>query len=233
MINVSLHGAGARPRKVAVTVIALGFALLTATSASAITGQFGGYYHINDNGTRAYVDITENVPDGSNCVASASVVTSSVSGGQLQVGEVKCGGNANVDGTCSVAQQQVLFVERIPQSGGSPVCYPDGSGNFFTSYLMTVDDSSNNGTYWTYINGTQHEGQSGYSPGSVYFTEESEYTGGGCTTAWGASTGFSTWQYFNYAISAWVGIAQPSDSIDQCWTLGSYNSSAGSFTVSH
>lgn len=180
------------------------------------------------NGTRAYISASSNSPDASNCTAFASAVTSFDSNRQLQAGIVRCGSSANVDGTCSLSNNLVKYVERIPATG-SPVCYPHGAASLNTSYLLTVDDSANSGTWQAYIDGVLQEGQSGYTS-SVGIEEWGEYTGTGCS-GWSAAASISTWQRYNYSLNSWITVQSASLRNDGCWSVGSVSS--GNFSVSH
>ncbi|HET8821511.1 MAG TPA: hypothetical protein VFM57_08180 [Thermoleophilaceae bacterium] len=164
-------------------IIALAFV------SAALANEVGNYQWDSNLGTRATVAVNSISPS-TNCIASASYVTSTDSNRQLQIGQLLCAAGYGVDMTCSLNNNFILYVERIPATG-SPVCYPHGSAS--GSYLLTVDDSAGNGTYYTYASGTQYEGQSGYD-NNKFFSEGSEYTGSSCS-GWSANTSFSGWQY--------------------------------------
>ncbi len=212
-------------RRSAVALVATDVALVFA--GVALANEVGNYQWDSNYGTRATVAVSSFSPS-TNCIASASYVTSTDSNRQLQIGQLLCASGYGVDGTCSLSNNFILYVGRIPATG-SAVCYPHGSAS--GSYLLTVDDSAGSGTFYTYASGTQYEGQSGYDS-SRFFSEGSEYTGSSCS-GWSGSTSFSGWQYYNLALNQWQYVTSPVGPSAQCWSVSSYNGTSHSFTVSH
>lgn len=177
------------------------------------------------NGTRAYIDVSSISPDSTHCIAFSSAVVDGGLSQQLQATLVRCGSNANVDGTCSTSNNFVKAVEIIP----SGVCYQHGSASTGGSYLVTVDEPYNDGTWYTFIAGTGYETQSGYD-NNVAIPEFGEYTGSSCS-GWSASASFDTWQRYYYAGNTWTNVSTANPNNGGCWTLGTLSSS--NFTVSH
>ena len=177
-------------------------------------------------GTRANITVHSNAPNASDCVLYSSVVASNVAAKQLQIGIVRCGSSTSLGGTCSLSNNLVKFVERY--NGASYVCYPHGAASYNTAYLASVNDCCGTGTWYTYLDGTQYEGQSGYD-NSVNIEEWAEQTGGqGACSGWSGSVTFGTWQRWNS--SSWVTVAS-SFTAQTCWSVGAL--SGGTFGVSH
>jgi hypothetical protein len=169
-------------------------------------------------------------PDQYNCIGFASVVSESVpSGPQIQAAKGRCGIHATIDNTCSQTNNFVFFVERTPAGGGNPVCYPHGAATLGNSDLLTVDSSAGNGVWYTYINGTLREGQSGYTS-NVHIDEWGEYTGVTCP-GWSATATFSGWQRYNYPNNAWTTVQSSSTGNGGCWSIGTVSN--GNFSVGH
>lgn len=215
----------------AVVVGALVFPALAAAQT------WGGYRLIYGSccsgvtldGTRAYVNISSVTPDSPHCVLSDSVVEETNATKQLETGLAKCGSTSGgLDGTCSLSNNLVLYVERY--NGSSYTCYPHGAASTGLSYLATVDDSTGTGTWNAYLSGTLYEGQSGYDNNVTIF-EWGEHTGTTSCTGWSDSTGFSSWQRYNYSGNTWTTVGSATSANTGCWTNGSL--SAGAFSISH
>jgi len=223
-----------RARRIAVLAICLVTSMAFASTAAA---YYWGDYHLDYgsccggaalNGTRAYIDVSSTTPDANSCLAHSSVVDSNSANDQTEAGLLRCGTNTRIDGTCSLTNNFVKFVEL--DSGGTYTCYPHGSATLGSSYLVTIDDSANNGSWYAYIAGTQYEGYFGLSSTAVNVYEWGEYTGGTCS-GWSDSTSFSTWQRYYYAGSTWTTVASATNGTTGCWSVGSLSS--GNFSVSH
>jgi hypothetical protein len=213
---------------------------LGATNASATNVAIWGDNHLiygsccggaTLDGTRAYISVSSISPASSSCVLFDSVVSSADSNRQLEAGLAKCGTNANLDGTCSLTNNLVKYVERIP-AVGSPVCYPHGAGGLNNSDLVTVDSASGNGTYNAYIDGNLYEGQSGYTS-NVGIFEWGENSGLSLScSGWGGSASFTTWQRYYFTANTWTTVQSANkESTNNCWTVGTVSN--GFFTVSH
>ena len=111
------------------------------------------------------------------------------------------------------------------------MCYPHGAAGYSTD-LLTVDDGANNGTWYTYINGDQREGQSGYT-NTLHIAEWGEYTNyfGVTCSGWSASVTFNPWQRYNYATNTWTTVQEAQDWPTTCWSVSVL--SDGYFTASH
>jgi hypothetical protein len=220
-------------RVLAILVVALGALMLTgaafATEFGANSLTFGSCCGgATLDGSRADVTVSRITPDSTQCIAFSSVITSNDSNRQLQAAKARCGVNANIDGTCSLSNNFVKLVERIP-AVGSPVCFPHGAASLNTSDRLTVWNSAGNGTYFAYIDGVQYEGQSGYD--NINGIEEfAEYTGTVCNTSWTGQANFVTWQRYYVAAGAWTTV-QSSNQLAQCWSVGLVSN--GNFSVGH
>jgi hypothetical protein len=184
------------------------------------------------DGTRAYVSVSSDSPQSTGCVLFDSVVSSNDSNRQLEVGIARCGSSTSLDGMCSLTNNLVKYVERIPASG-SAVCYPHGAASYNSSDLFTVDDSANNGNWYAYIDGTLEQGQSGYDS-QVRISEwgeDSQHDNYSCS-GWGGAASFSSWQRYNYGSNQWTTVQSSSQrNVNNCWNLGLVSN--GSFSVSH
>jgi hypothetical protein len=222
-----------RRRFAVLVLVAMAALVVTGSALATIFGynylQYGSCCGgARLDGTRAYVSVSSITPDASNCIAFQSIVTSLDSNRQLQAALLRCGTNANVDGTCSLTNNFVKIVERIPATG-SPVCYPHGAATLGSSYLLTVDSSAGNGTWTAYISGTPYESQSGYTT-SVRIPESGEYTGFSCS-GWSGSASFNTWQRYNFPNNVWTTVQSSNQRNDGCWSLGTVSN--GNFSVTH
>jgi hypothetical protein len=236
-IRQSSSPASRRYRGIAITLVVLVSSLAVAATASAsVWGSKALIHNVccgnqSIDGTRAYVTANSIAPGSSGCIAYSSEVTSLDSNRQLQVAKAKCAPNWNIDGTCSLSNNLVFIVERIPASG-SPVCYAQGSASLFTADLLTVDDDNSDGSWYSYINGNIKEGQSGYTL-QVAAREWAEYTNTSCS-GWSGSVIFGTWQRYNHPNNLWSTVV-PGDVLNEpnpvCWSVGSL--SGGTFGVSH
>jgi len=92
----------------------------------------------------------------------------------IQTGWVRCATGANVEGTCSLTNNLVNYVETHP-NGGIWTCYPMGSVGYNVETLYTVKQSGS--TWYAWIAGVQdtHGVAMG---GAEYLIEGAEWTGG-------------------------------------------------------
>jgi hypothetical protein len=213
--------------------LAIGLLAALTFAAAASAAQWGNLYLSYSSGgstldgTRADITVSSASPDTSDCLIHASVVNEQNASKQLESGLVICGSGTSIDGTCSLSNNFVKYVERY--NGSSYTCYPHGSASFNTSYLATVDNSSGNGTWSAYISGTLYEAQSGYD-NNVNVDEWGEYTDTSCS-GWSDSTGFSSWQSYNYSANTWSTVGSANNGTTGCWTTSGLSS--GSFSVSN
>lgn len=217
------------------TVFALAAVGLFTMSDSASAALFGHNHltygqccsGVRLDGTRANISVSSISPDASHCIAFQSIVTSLDSARQLQTAVAKCGPNANIGGTCSLSNNFVKLVERIP-AVGSPVCYPHGAAALNSGALLTVDNPSGDGIWYTFINGTRYEGQSGYT-NQIHISEGGEYTGSSCAS-WSTGSSYVAWQRYNFPSNAWTTVQSSGKNNDGCWFVGLVNN--GNFLVS-
>jgi hypothetical protein len=218
----------ARGLSAAKIALILGLALAAAAfgrveSANAVVFVDYELFHPccnNDplSGTRASIRTPSSsisVPS-TQCVAFRSDAeghTSTGAGRLIQTGFVRCGTNANVDGTCATTNKQVRFVEILNSTGYH--CYSHGSVG--TSANSTYQVSRNSSNVWTaYIGGTadSHNVTFGTTDGIV---EGGEYTGG-CSDSVNVpavSYGVTrTWQRWND--SSWVTVGSSYTTGDVC-----------------
>lgn len=185
------------------------------------------------DGTRASIIPNYVNPGASYCTAFRSDGEGAIGSGYLiQAGVVKCGVNQNVDGTCSLSNNLVKFVETETPSDGY-VCYPHGGTSTGTAVDAAVTGSvSNPWTAW--LDGTQEEAIAA-PPSFYYLVEGAEHAGTdscdssnwggtnegtfGSTEAWARNTTSMTW----YTV-------QGSSTSSGCWTVS--GGPPGSFTIS-
>ncbi len=232
MIRSSLRWA-TRARGIRYVALVLVLSTVGCVYAGVAQANYHGYVlYIGGQGTRASI-ILNNASETNNCVVFSSVVADTgYSSRQLQIGVARCN-NAYIDSTACGATNPFMFVERIAYTG-SATCYAHGSISIGVSNLYTVDDSGGTGTYYTYLNGTQYEGQSGYNSVGSYNYEWGEYTQSTCS-GWNATAYFYTWQYWT-AGQSWLTITGSnggwSKTSEGCWGVGSPDGS-GDFTISY
>lgn len=209
--------------------------LAGAAVVPAARANYFGKYTLSSTGSTPYLlgtRVTSNVtsvnPDTFGCVAFASAVSDYSIGGQLQVGQVRCGTGASVDQTCSLSNNFVYYVERIPHGSTTATCYPHGAAAY-SGVLLSVTNPSNNGTWTTYINGSPYEAQSGYT-NFVDLSAWGEYASDFCTTGWSANDNFNNWQRYNSG--TWFTNGSDGAGSTSCWYLGAKDS-AGNFNVNH
>lgn len=211
--------AALRRKVVLVAIIAL---VLPSGAVAALHGShylyFGGCCGGAElDGTRAYISVNTVLPAAEDCLVFSSVVATFYTAGQLQAGLARCGAHTSLGGTCSLSNNFVKFVERIPHDGGSAVCYPHGAASVGGSYLVTVDETWDNGTWWTFISGQLYEGQSGYD-NNVFIEEWGEHTGFVCA-GWHAGANFATWQRYNYDLNRWITVQSSYMDNSDCWGM--------------
>jgi hypothetical protein len=122
----------------------------------------------------------------------------------------------------------VKFAERF--DGVHYTCYPHGTASLNAGDLMTVDNTAGDGTWWTFINGTTYQGQSGYDR-LVDIMGFGEITPTSSCAGWSASATFTNWQRYNFGSNTWSTIQSSDASNGNCWTVGSLT--GGSFVVAH
>jgi hypothetical protein len=185
------------------------------------------------DGTRAYITVTSASPQSLWCILFSSFVTSLVDGGQLETGDVLCGPSSpGLDLTCSLSNNLVKYVERLPHDGSAAVCYPHGQNSLNTANFFTLQDIGGNGTWYAYIDGDQKEGQSGYTANVRISEAGEESQADNSCTGWGGSAAFSSWQRDNYATHTWTTVQQASIlNTNNCWSVGGVTN--GAFSIGH
>jgi hypothetical protein len=210
-------------------------------SAALNVAVFGGHYleygnccnGVTLDGTRAYITVSSASPQYDGCMIFASFVTSLVDAGQLETGDVLCDASTSLDGTCSLSDNFVKFVERSPHDGSPAVCYPHGNNFFNTANFFTLQNIGGNGTWYAYIDGDQKEGQSGYTNGvriseSGENSQRNDYSCAG----WSGSATFSSWQRDNYSTHTWSTVQSAQTfNTNNCWSVGGVSN--GTFSVGH
>lgn len=178
------------------------------------------------HGTRADISVHQWIPLSTDCLLYDSVVSLTAGGKQLEVGLGRCGASTSLDGTCSLTNNGVKYVERY--NGSSYVCFPHGAASLDVAYKASLTDTSGGaGIYYSYIDGTQYEGQSGYNNNVTIYEWAEETDGVSCGLAWDGNVTHETWQRWNG--SSWVTVGS-SNSQQTCWSVGALSS--GTFNTS-
>lgn len=185
-------------------VIAAAAALAAAGIASANT--YGGY-ELNAPccngdplyGTRANISIPSSSsnwnPGSGQCILARSDGEDDNLGKLIQAGFLRCASGVGLDGTCSLSNNLVDFVET--NNGSGYTCYPKGGETYGTTHKYTVDKGSTS-TWTAYIDGVADTHT--ISMGNAQFLVESgEYTGGtgGSFTASATYGSGLAWQRWN------------------------------------
>jgi hypothetical protein len=173
------------------------------------------------SGTRSFIRVDTDVPDSNNCIYFANWVTSvDTANKQIAVGNARCGTNAKLDGTCSLNNNFVGFVE-VYHSDGSASCTPHGVVTIGTTNLYAADDCCGNGNMYAYINSTQYEFSGGFS-GNNFLIVGGEYTGAPtCTYGWSASAEFTSWERWTLTNNSWNLVQGANTTNGACWQVGS------------
>lgn len=215
-------------------------ALALAASTNAAPGdwyqlpRFGAYYLTPPccggdslNGTGAAILVSGINPDSSNCLLFRSTAESA-SNYLIQSGLLRCGSGQMLDGTCSLSNNLVKFVEK--DVAGSYTCYPHGAASLNTTYTATPQNTT--GTLWyAYIDGIAYENNS-FSADAI--AESGEHTSDSCS-GWSGHGVFgqsSLWPWKRYVIgsASWKTV-QSSYQHAGCWALS--GAPPNSFDISH
>lgn len=209
--------------------------IVSAATASVASANYWGKDSLTSTGGTPYLlgtlvtsNVTSISPDSVSCIAYSSVVSDWSIGGQLQVGQARCGTSATIDMTCSLSNNFVYFVERIPHGSSTATCYPHGAAAY-TGVLLSVTNPSDNGNWTAYINGSPYEAQSGYTH-SVTLSAWGEYAGNFCTPGWAGNDNFQNWSRYNSG--SWFTNGSDGTGSASCWFLGAKDAS-GNFNVNH
>jgi hypothetical protein len=229
------------------TVLVVAGVLLSASTSPASTfpNKFGSRYLQNYqspvccngqalNGTQANVSVSSLGPDATQCVLFSSEIEEVNDGpAAVQSGIVRCGSSSTgLDGTCSLSNNQVLFVETINSSNNAH-CVAHGAAAYSTDYKFGTEDPSGS-TYYGTINGVLDESVSFTGGPAHLITEGGEHTNVDTCTGWtGAATLGDTgapWSRYVLSSTTWVTV-QSANTSAGCWTLT--GGPPGSFNVSH
>jgi hypothetical protein len=233
----------------ALTVSAILLAIVAGpANASAFPNRFGqrwlGYGQCCNNGlllgSRASITPNNVNPGGSYCTAFRSDAEQESGPWLIQAGVVRCGGQANADGTCSLSNNLVKYVEIItPSSSG--VCYPHGGTSTGTAVDARVSwegvDNFGNEDWEASLDGTVEENLMGGMYGAQYILEGGEHAVGpnldSCNTSdWGGTNkatfaSSQAWQRQQPGFT-WFTIQSASTS-SGCWTVS--GGPPNSFTI--
>jgi hypothetical protein len=238
---VGTRGRGAverrRDRRLWLLLVLVAGTLFLATPAQA---SIFGHWYLDTNqccgsdplkGTRASIR-TPTTSSGFSIPSHCALFRSDAendSGKQIQVGFVKCGPNWTLDGSCSVSNNLVKYVELRLSSGYA--CYSKGSvgyGNDSTYSAVKVAT----GTWRTYIEGVAQTPDYSWGGSAVRLIEGGEYTGStsndsftasgryGISRVWGRSNG-----------SSWVTVTSAFQVLGTGWTIS--GGPDGAWTVNH
>jgi hypothetical protein len=183
-------------------LVAAGIALCTCAGASANT--FGGYelhYPCCNSdplyGTRANISIPPSSgnwnPGSAHCVAARSDAEDNTLPRLIQTGFIRCAPGYSADGTCSLSNNLVNFVET--NNGSGFTCYPKGAVSYGTTHKYTVDKGSSS-TWTAYIDGVAdtHTVSMGNARNLV---ESNEFTGDSgsftATASYGSGLAWQRW----------------------------------------
>lgn len=218
-------------------------ALSLVGTASAFWGdqRYGLYYlpassiGASLDGTRAWIAVFSLSPGSSTCPGMASAMTNTANGQQMQIGIAQCAPGYSIDGTCSLSNNVVLFVERRADGFGSYTCYPHGPGVLGANYLLTVDDSGS-GNMCTYSGGNPYECQTWYDTTASVAEEWAEAgqpapLGEATCFGWGLSGQVANFEYWTLTWSGWQFAGPNSSAYAGCYSLGGISNS--SWSISH
>lgn len=208
----------------ALGVVALIAAALQAAPAVAITSNFGSHYLKPPccggdplNGTRASIRVT-NVSSPQHCLAWRSEAENSGGDWLIQAGYVKCASGYNVDGTCSLSNNLVFFVE-VESTLNNYACFPHGQASENQQHKFTVDQAQPSGDAWTaFIDGNLYE-HNGFV--QYFISESAEYSGSAsCSNLYSGTGAFSEslqqWQRWIKSTLTWFTVQ--SDYLSAgCW----------------
>jgi hypothetical protein len=182
-------------------LVAAGIALVTCAGASA--NMFGGYelhYPCCNSdplyGTRANISIppsSSNWNPSSHCVAARSDAEDNTLPRLIQTGFIRCASGYSADGTCSLSNNLVNFVET--NNGSGFTCYPKGAVSYGTTHKYTVDKGSSS-TWTAYIDGVAdtHTVSMG---NPLNIVESNEFTGDSgsftATASYGSGLAWQRW----------------------------------------
>jgi hypothetical protein len=184
-------------------LVVTGISLVVCASASATT--YGGYWlHYpccNSDplyGTRANISIPPASgnwnPGSAECIAARSDAEDSLLVKLIQTGFLRCAPGYGVDGTCSLSNNLINFVET--NNGSGYTCYSKGGVSYGTTHKYTVDKGSTS-TWTAYIDGVAdtHSISMGNAERLI---ESAEYTGGTggsftATATWGSGLAWQRW----------------------------------------
>jgi hypothetical protein len=200
-------GIGLSGKLLLAVVLPVGGFLVFGDAASANT--FGGYeLHApccNGDplyGTRANISIPASSsnwnPGSAHCIVGRSDAEDDNLGKLIQTGFLRCASGYSLDGTCSLTNNLVNFVET--NSGSGYTCYPKGAVSYGTTHKYTVDKGSTS-TWTAYIDGVA-DAHTISMGNAQYLVESLEYTGGtgGSFTASATYGSGLAWQRWNGSI---------------------------------
>lgn len=230
----------------ATLTVSAGFfaALVGSANASAFANRYGmeflqyGSCCGGDTlfGTKASIIPNHVNPGGTYCTLFRSDAEDNTGGYLIQAGVVKCGSQTDLDGTCSLTNNLVKFVETETPSGGY-VCHPHGGTSVGTEVDAAVygyAEAFDNG--WNaYLNGTPEEGIP-VMTGAQYIVEGAEHAGtDSCNSSdWGGTNDATfasatpVWQRYKTNLT-WYTV-QGSSTSSGCWTVS--GGPPNSFTIS-
>jgi hypothetical protein len=214
-----------RPRLALAVVLCVFLSTLGMAFASSAMANSYGHYDLHDPccsgqnlyGTRASIrQDTNSLPSGHfECQLYRS--DAETTNALIQAGVVRCGsGSPGLDGTCSLSNNLVRFVEQLLSSGYT--CYPKGGTSFGTDARFTVQRTASS-TWYAFIAGVKDTHAYTRMNEAVYLIEGGEMTGP-CTSAGSSSSryGVSTaWQRYNG--SSWVTVGSSYNNLDCGWSL--------------
>jgi hypothetical protein len=222
-------------RRMAICGAAIVVGLLSFAGSAGAT-DFGGRYLQEPcgcgdalYGTSSAMVANFIVPDPPQCVAFSDF-TSDSSGFLIQAGLVRCGNLITADGTCSLHNDLVRFVEVKNSSGFH--CYQHGSASTGVEHDAAVQAYSGN-SWSSWLDGTFYEGT---TQSHLFITSHAEYTGSGssCTAPWSGSVTLGggpayPWQRLKPDRITWFTIQSAPTQNGGCWTIT--GGPPGSFTV--
>jgi hypothetical protein len=201
-----------RPSKADPRLVRLSIGLLAivtaalALSTAARANTFGGY-ELNAPccngdplyGTRANISIPSSSsnwnPGSIHCLLARSDAEDDTLVKLIQTGFLRCASGWSLDGTCSLTNNLVNFVET--NNGSGYTCYPKGAVSYGTTHKYTVDKGSTS-TWTAYIDGVADTHT--ISMGNAQYLIESGEYGGDTSGSFTASATYGSglaWQRWN------------------------------------
>lgn len=173
-------------------------------------------------------------PEPYSCVLFGPEAQNSDGSYLLEAGLVKCGQFYSLDGTCSIRNNLVKYVER-EIGANNYTCFGHGAASTGTEYVVSVQNAVAT-TWYPYIDGTAYEGVQ-FAWNSIYEWGENTRLGGITCSGWSGNATFAQnatwpWQRYVQGSSTWKNV-QSSYTLNDgpCWSF--FGGPPGWFQIYH